>query len=49
MGKIRIAQIGTSKYSHGNDVVNNLNTNENSEIVGYCLPENEDRKFPERI
>ena len=49
MGKIRIAQIGTSRYSHGNDVVNNLNTNENYEIVGYCLPENEDRKCPERM
>ena len=47
MRKIRIAQIGTSINSHGNNIVNSLKKNSNAfEVVGYALPENEREKFP---
>ena len=50
MRKIKIAQIGTSKNSHGNDIFNCLKRNSDIfEIVGYNLPENEREKFPERV
>ena len=50
MKKIKIAQIGTSTNSHGNDIFNNLKRNSDLfEIVGYTLPENEREKFPERM
>ena len=50
MKKIRIAQIGTSTYSHGNDIFNTLKKLNNVfEIVGFALPENEREKFPERM
>jgi len=47
MRKIKIAQIGTSKNSHGNDIFNCLKRNSDIfEIIGYHLPENEREKFP---
>ena len=47
MRKIRIAQIGTSKYGHGNAVFATLAENPDVfEIVGYALPEGEREKFP---
>ena len=50
MRKIKIAQIGTSENSHGNDVFNSLKKNDDVfEIVGYVLPENEKEKFPEKM
>ncbi len=50
MRKIKVAQIGTSTNSHGNDIFNTLKRNSDIyEIVGYTLPENEREKFPNRM
>lgn len=50
MRKIKIAQIGTSTNSHGNDIFDCMKRNpEQFEIVGYAFPENEREKFPERM
>lgn len=50
MKKIRIAQIGTSENSHGNDIWNTLKKlPDDFEIVGYALPEREREKFPWRM
>ena len=50
MRKIRIAQIGTSLYSHGEGIFKNLRRfSDDFEVVGYALPENEREKFPERM
>ena len=47
MKKVRIAQIGTSHYSHGTAIFGSLcKQTDIFEIVGYALPENEDEKFP---
>lgn len=47
MNRIRIAQIGTSKYSHGNMIWTSLKKQSDIfEIVGYAMPENEETKFP---
>ena len=47
---IKIAQIGTSQNSHGNDIWNTLRQQDDLfEIVGYALPENEREKFPNRM
>ena len=49
MKRIKIAQIGTSENSHGNDIWNTLiKLSDVFEIVGYAFPENEDIKFPDR-
>lgn len=50
MRKIKIAQIGTSTNSHGNDIFNTLKRNSDMfEIEGFTFPENEREKFPERM
>ena len=50
MRKIRVAQIGTSEYSHGQPVFRTLTECPDVfEIVGYALPENEREKFPEQV
>lgn len=50
MRKIRIAQIGTSNNSHGNDIFGTLRRfRDLFEVVGYALPENERKKFPNRM
>ena len=50
MRKIKIAQIGTSKNSHGNQIWNSLiKQRDIFEICGYAMPENEKEKFPERM
>lgn len=50
MRKIKIAQIGTSTNSHGNSIFNSLKKNSDVfEIAGYHFPENERKKFPERM
>jgi predicted dehydrogenase len=50
MRKIKIAQIGTSINSHGNDIWNCiLKQKDIFDVVGYALPENEREKFPNRI
>ena len=47
MRKIKIAQIGTSQNSHGNDIWRTLiKLNDIFEMVGYAFPENEREKFP---
>ena len=47
MKKIKIAQIGTSKNSHGNCVWRSLlKQSDIFEVVGYAFPENEREKFP---
>lgn len=49
MKKIRIAQIGTSVNSHGNQIFERIKTNELFEVVGYAFPENEREKFPQQM
>ena len=50
MKKIKVAQIGTSRYSHGTSVWKRLNRNPDLfEVIGYALPENEIEKFPEQM
>ena len=50
MKKIKVAQIGTSKWSHGSGIWPTMvNHPEAFELVGYALPENEREKFPENI
>ncbi|MBE6537244.1 MAG: Gfo/Idh/MocA family oxidoreductase [Ruminococcaceae bacterium] len=50
MRKIRVAQIGTSKYSHGNEIFGALVKNSDVfELVGYALPEGEREKFPDKM
>ena len=47
MRKVKIAQIGTSNFSHGNHIFTSLKKQSDIfEIVGYALPENEREKFP---
>jgi predicted dehydrogenase len=47
MKKLRIAQIGTSTYSHGNEIFTTLLQNSDLfEVVGYALPEGERERFP---
>ncbi len=49
MKKIKIAQIGTSANSHGNDIWNSLlKQNDLFEVVGYAFPEKEREKFPQQ-
>ena len=49
MQKIRVAQIGTSKMSHGNDIWQSLlRQSDIFEVVGYAFPEGEREKFPKR-
>lgn len=48
MRKIRIAQIGTSRYSHGNGIIRSLRTlSDDFEFVGFAFPEHEREKFPD--
>ncbi len=50
MRPVKIAQIGTNGYSHGNDIWNTLKKLPDIfEIVGYCFTEGEREKFPERM
>ena len=50
MKKIKVAQIGTSRYSHGNDIWCTLCRNDDLfEVAGYAFPENEREKFPEKM
>lgn len=47
MKKVRIAQIGTSKNSHGNCIWGSLlKQSDTFEVVGYAFPESEREKFP---
>ena len=49
MKKIKVAQIGTSVNSHGNQVFNSLlKQSDIFEVVGYAFPENERQKFPKQ-
>ena len=46
MRRIRVAQIGTSEYSHGKDIFRTLAKHPDVfEIVGYALPEGERENF----
>lgn len=50
MKKIKIAQIGTSRNSHGRTIFKTLaEKSDLFEVVGYALPENEREKFPEAM
>ena len=50
MKRIKIAQIGTSAYSHGSSIFQSFEKQKDIfEIVGYALPENEEKKFPSQI
>ena len=50
MRKIKVAQIGTSRFSHGNAVFEVLKKHPDVfEILGYAMPEGEKEKFPECI
>ena len=50
MRKIRIAQIGVNFYSHGPDIFRSLvKQSDLFEVVGYCLPENERQRLPEKV
>ena len=50
MKKIKIAQIGTSRNSHGCDIWECLLRNQDVfEIVGYAFPENEKEKFKDKL
>ena len=50
MKKIRIAQIGTSKWSHGTPIWFTLLRNSDIfDIAGYALPEKEREKFPANV
>ena len=49
MKKIKVAQIGTSKNSHGNFIWESMIKQKDIfDVVGYALPENEREKFPDR-
>ncbi|MBQ7034186.1 MAG: Gfo/Idh/MocA family oxidoreductase [Clostridia bacterium] len=50
MKKIKIAQIGTSLYSHGQLIWETITAQPDLfEIAGYALPENEAEKFPRKM
>ena len=49
MKRIKIAQIGTSANSHGNQIWKSLiGQPELFEVVGYAFPEGEREKFPKQ-
>lgn len=50
MKKLKVAQIGTSKNSHGTQVWKSLlKQSEIFDVVGYAFPENEREKFPDCV
>lgn len=50
MKKIKVAQIGTSRNSHGNDIWLSMRRQSDIfDIVGFAFPENEREKFPEKM
>jgi len=49
MKKIKVAQIGTSKDSHGNYIwLSLLKQPDTFDVVGYAFPENERVKYPQQ-
>lgn len=50
MKKVKIAQIGTSINSHGNNIWNSIKKQSDIfEVMGYAMPEGEREKFPTRM
>jgi len=50
MRKIKIAQIGTNKNSHGNNIWASLVKNKDVfDVIGYAMPENEREKFSDSV
>ena len=50
MKRIKIAQIGTSAYSHGSSIFASLlKQSDIFDVVGYALPESEKEKFPHAV
>lgn len=50
MKKVKIAQIGTSEYSHGLSIFRSLvKQSDIYDVAGYALPENEREKFPQAV
>jgi len=48
--KVKIAQIGTSRHSHGSGIFPALTKNSDIfDVAGYHFPENEREKFPEML
>lgn len=50
MKRVRVAQIGTSRYSHGASIIASMRKlHDVFDVVGYALPEGERERFPERM
>lgn len=50
MEKVKVAQIGTSRWSHGSGIWPTMvKHSECFELVGYALPEGEREKFPDQV
>lgn len=50
MKKIKVAQIGTSRWSHGSAIwLTLLRHSDMFDVVGYAFPENEREKFPDNM
>ncbi len=50
MRRVRVAQIGTNRYSHAASVLKSMRKQSDVfEVVGYALPEGERERFPERM
>lgn len=50
MSKIKMAQIGTNRTSHGRDIFECISSMPDIfEVVGYALPEDERNRFPEKL
>ena len=50
MKRVRVAQIGTSKNSHGPSIIASMRKQSDLfEVVGYALPEGERERFPEQM
>ena len=50
MRKIRVAQIGTNAYSHGNEIFSAIKKNPDVfEVAGYAMPEGERERFPSQM
>jgi len=49
MRKIKIAQIGINQYSHSNEIWGSITKQKDLfEVVGYVLPENEEKRIPHK-
>ncbi len=50
MKRVRVAQIGTNRYSHAASILQSMRKQSKLfDVVGYALPEGERERFPERM